>query len=246
MNQIVLITGASSGIGRQVAIDLSQDYSVILCGRNEENLNKTEEMCSPLHEHYAWKYDLGEITELENSLTQFLTERKLAVSYFVHCAGIMNMIPLKMVKYEVFEKALHINLTSVALIVKVLIKKINQSALKSCVFISSNISNRGAKAFGIYGAAKSGLDGLMRNLSIELAPNVRLNSILPGAVHTEMTSDIFANEEVVERMKKTYPLGLGETKDISSAVVFLLSDKARWITGQQITVDGGRTIDISG
>ena len=86
----------------------------------------------------------------------------------------------------------------------------------------------------------------MRNLAIELAPTVRINSILPGAVPTEMTSDIFENEELVERMKKTYPLGIGERKDISNSVQFLLSENSRWITGQQLTVDGGRTIDISG
>ena len=86
----------------------------------------------------------------------------------------------------------------------------------------------------------------MRCLAVELAPNVRVNSVLPGAVRTRMTEGIFANEEVVERMKSKYPLGLGDVSKIADAVSFLLSEKAAWITGQQITVDGGATIDITG
>ena len=86
----------------------------------------------------------------------------------------------------------------------------------------------------------------MRCLAVELAPNVRVNSVLPGAVRTRMTEGIFANAEVVERMKGQYPLGLGNPANIADAVAFLLSEKASWITGQQVTVDGGATIDITG
>ena len=125
-------------------------------------------------------------------------------------------------------------------------RRVNGDSLKSVVFISSNISNRGSKAFAAYGASKSGLDGLMRGLAVELAPNVRVNSVLPGAVRTRMTEGIFANAEVVERMKGQYPLGLGNPSNIADAAAFLLSEKASWITGQQLTVDGGATIDITG
>ena len=86
----------------------------------------------------------------------------------------------------------------------------------------------------------------MRSLAVELAPRVRLNSVLPGGVRTSMTEHMYQDEELVKRMAATYPLGLGEVNDIYEAVNFLLSDKARWITGQQCTVDGGRTINITG
>jgi NAD(P)-dependent dehydrogenase (short-subunit alcohol dehydrogenase family) len=85
----------------------------------------------------------------------------------------------------------------------------------------------------------------MRCLAIELAPNIRVNSILPGAVLTEMTQDIFDNEDVLKKMKETYPLGIGKTEDIYPVVDFLLSENSKWITGQQITVDGGRSINIT-
>ena len=97
-----------------------------------------------------------------------------------------------------------------------------------------------------YGASKAALDGLMRSLAVELAPKVRVNSVLPGAVITEMTKSIFENEEVSQRMSAQYPLGIGLPNDIAEAVSFLVSDHARWITGQQLTVDGGRSINITG
>ena len=86
----------------------------------------------------------------------------------------------------------------------------------------------------------------MRSLAVELAPRVRVNSVLPGGVRTAMTEHMYQDENLIERMAADYPLGLGEVKDIYMAVKFLLSDEARWVTGQQFTVDGGRTINITG
>lgn len=98
----------------------------------------------------------------------------------------------------------------------------------------------------VYGSSKAALDGLMRGLAVELAPKVRVNSVLPGAILTDMTADILNDEAVVRRMEGAYPLGLGNAEDISNTVKFLLSDDARWITGQQFYVDGGRTVNITG
>ena len=159
----------------------------------------------------------------------------------------MKLVPLKMISTDIINSTFATNLFSPSIILKVLSnRKINNSALSSVVFISSNISNFGAKAFSLYGASKAGLDGLMRNLAVELAPKVRINSVLPGAVRTDMTESIFNNVDTIKRMESTYPLGLGNIQDIYGIVEFLLSEKARWITGQQFTVDGGRTINISG
>jgi NAD(P)-dependent dehydrogenase (short-subunit alcohol dehydrogenase family) len=86
----------------------------------------------------------------------------------------------------------------------------------------------------------------MKSLAMELAPNIRVNAVLPGAVRTTLTEHIFEDENLINRMKETYPLGLGTTTDIYDAVKFLLSDESRWITGQQLYVDGGRTVNITG
>ena len=148
---------------------------------------------------------------------------------------------------DLIKATLATNVISAALIAKVLVqKKINASALESIVFVSSNISNYGAKAFSVYAASKGALDSLMRCLAVELAPRVRVNSVLPGAIQTGMTKNMFENTEVIDRMVKTYPLGFGKVEDIPPMIEFLLSEGSRWITGQQITIDGGRTINVTG
>jgi NAD(P)-dependent dehydrogenase (short-subunit alcohol dehydrogenase family) len=243
----ILVTGASSGLGRQIAIGLSANHNVILGGRNLDRLLETKKYCSINTEQIIFPADLSNITGLEEAITFLIKENDIEISQFVHCAGFMKMLPLKMITYDTIHKTFATNVFSAALIIKVLVnRKLNNSALNSIVLISSNISNFGAKAFSIYGSSKAGLDGLMRSLAIELAPKVRINSVLPGSIKTGMTESIFEDQETVERMEATYPLGLGDTRDIFEMVEFLLSQKARWITGQQFTVDGGRTINISG
>jgi len=242
-----LITGASSGIGRQIAIRLSEKYNIIINGRNSERLLETKSKCSISNDLLIWEYDLNKIDDLENSLAFFVRENEIEINKFVHSAGYMKMLPLKMVSTKEINTTFSVNVFAIAMIIKVLnSRKINKGSFKSSVLISSNISNFGAKAFSLYGASKAALDGLMRNLAIELAPKVRINSILPGAIQTEMTQSIFEDKELINRLKATYPLGLGDVNDIYEMVDFLLSDKAKWITGQQIVVDGGRTVDISG
>lgn len=246
-NSYLLITGASSGLGRVLAVNLSVAYNVILHGRDEDRLRQTLALCSNTNTHLLYKFDLTKLYKAEESLSAFITTNKIEISGFVHCAGYMKMLPLKMLSLPVLEKTFATNVFAASLMIKVLMsKKINNHALRSVVFISSNISNFGAKAFSMYAASKGAIDSLMRCLAVELAPGVRVNSVLPGAVKTEMTESIFGNEEVKIRMEKEYPLGLGSPEDIYEAVAFLLSDKAKWITGQQFTVDGGRTINISG
>ena len=245
--QYILVTGASSGIGSFIAKSVSKNYNVIIHGRDAEKINQVTAGCENLTQQLAFVADLQQYEDLETVLGKFITEKNIEVTGFVHCAGFMNMLPAKMTSVAAIQKTFSTNLFSAAIIVKVLLqRKVNASALKNVVFISSNISNFGAKAFSLYSASKAGLDGLMRSLAVELAPAVRVNSVLPGAIHTPMTTAIFQDEEKAKSMLSTYPLGEGFSEDISNMVEFLLSDKSKWITGQQFTVDGGRTIDISG
>ena len=243
----VLVTGASSGIGRAVAIELSRRYNLVLNGRDAARLEEAKSACCSDAEICLWPFDLGNVDALSDAFTAFMRDKGLQIASFVHCAGVSRLLPVRSTKLGDLRDTFNTNVFAPFLIVQTLAsRRTNGDALKSVVFISSNISNRGSKAFSAYGASKSGLDGLMRCLAVELAPNVRVNSVLPGAVRTRMTESIFANDEVVARMKSQYPLGLGKTGNIADAVSFLLSDKASWITGQQITVDGGATINITG
>ncbi len=240
----ILVTGASSGVGRELAIYLSQSYNLILNGRNEERLVETKSKCK--NEALIWRHDLTDVESIEGNLTSWLKEKGIAVSFFVHCAGLIKMAPLRSIDVKMLQDVFYTHVFAPELITKTLIsRKVNGKNLKSVVFISSNISNRGAAAFSAYGSSKAGLDGLMRNLSVELAPNVRVNSVLPGGMITEMTKDIFEDEDMKAQIEKNYPLGIGNPSYIAPVVEFLISEKSRWITGQQITVDGGRTTDIT-
>lgn len=241
----ILITGSSSGMGEEMAVQLSQDYNIIINGRDTERLQSVRDRLSE-GRHVVWQYDLVDVQNIEQSLISLIAENNIKIAHFVHSAGFMKMYPVKMLNAELFANSFNINVVSAALIAKTLVGRKNQKALESAVFVSSNISNFGAKAFSVYSAAKSGLDGLMRSLAMELAPDVRINSVLPGGIRTRMTEHMYQDEELINRMAATYPLGLGQTSDIYHAVRFLLSSEARWITGQQFTVDGGRTVNITG
>jgi len=243
----IFITGASSGIGRCLAVNLSRSSNIIIHGRNEERLEETRSLCSVDTKQLIFNFDLSKVNALESAVSSFISQNNIEISHFVHCAGFMKMTPLKMVTLELINTTFATNITSANLIVKLLInRKINNSALKSTVFVSSNISNFGAKAFSTYAASKGALDSLMRCLAVELAPNVRINSVLPGGIETEMTRSVYENKEVIDRILASYPLGAGKPEDIYEMVEFLLSERSRWITGQQFTVDGGRTINITG
>jgi NAD(P)-dependent dehydrogenase (short-subunit alcohol dehydrogenase family) len=243
----IIITGASQGIGRCLAINLSNYYNIVLHGRNLERLRETKSLCSIENKQIIFSCDLVETDKIESRLSEFIVANNIEIIHYVHCAGFMKMLPLKMVTLEMVNTTFTTNILSAIFFAKVLTqRKINGGSLKSIVFVSSNISNFGAKAFSVYAASKGALDSLMRCLAVELSPRIRINSVLPGAIKTPMTENIYENKETLEKIAITYPLGLGKPEDIFEIVHFLLSEKARWITGQQLTVDGGRTINISG
>lgn len=247
MKETVFLTGATAGIGEAIAIVLSKQYNIILSGRNIEKLESVKAKCDKESNVRLLPLDLSNMETLEKNLGDYITENKLTIEKFVHCAGFMKLVPLKLVSIDLMMETFKTNVFAANIIVKSLSnKRINNAALNNVVFISSNISNMGAKAMSTYGASKSALDGLMRSFAVELAPKVRVNSVLPGAVVTEMTKAIFDNEEVKARMSAQYPLGVGMPNDIADAVSFLLSNESRWVTGQQLTVDGARSINITG
>lgn len=241
-----LILGASSTIGEAIIKKLAPLKPLILHGRSISKLEEIVKGIDFVVPPLLWIYDLKDIDDIENQFIDFLQKHSLRVESVIHCAALLCIQPLKTIKLTTMIDVFNVNILSFSLIVKTLLHRNYKQYLKSVVIISSNISNRGAKAFSLYSATKGALDSMMRSLAVELAPKVRINSILPGAIRTSMTEDIFSNQELADRMHRDYPLGFGCPEDIANAVEFLLSENARWITGQQITVDGGRSINISG
>ncbi len=243
--KVVIVTGASSGIGQATAKLLSKTYRLLLCGRDEDRLKRTLEECEG-DDHLLWPFDLELVSDIQSSLTDIIKRNELKVYGLAHCAGMIKYLPVKFFSAEEFERVFKVNVIAAAMLLKTLTsKKNNGGVLCSVVFVSSNISNFGAVAHCLYSASKSALDGLMRSAAMELAPKTRVNSVLPGGIHTRMTEEIFSNSELVERMNASFPLGPGKAEDIATVIKFLIGDESRWITGQQLVVDGGRTINIT-
>lgn len=242
----VLITGASSGIGRNVAISLSSRYRLILGGRDIERLQKTQSECRNEDWHHCWPFDLAEVSALAEALPFVLRMCGARVTGFVHCAAQFNVLPVRSISIDEALTTMNTNTLSAMEITRLLLRKdVNYKALVNIVFVSSIASKFGAKGFSSYCASKAALDGLMRALAVELGPRVRVNSVLPGAVRTAMTETMYADPTVADGLTRDYPLGTGRPSDISDAVTFLLSDQARWITGHEMVVDGGRSANIS-
>ena len=242
----LLITGASSGLGRAMALQLSDRHRLILGGRDTTRLQQTLDNCKSPEKHLVWRSDLADFEKIAGELGEFLVKYDAHVSGYVHCAALLNILPLRRLSTAMIADSFRVNVFSAMEIIKTLTtKKINRQQLKTVVFVSSIASKFGAKGFSVYSATKGALDALMKSLAVELAPEIRVNSILPGALHTPMTESMFVDSELVAKFERTYPLGIGLPLDVINAVEFLLSDKARWITGQQLIIDGGRTSDIS-
>lgn len=241
-----LVTGASSGLGRAAAIRLAAGRALILHGRDLERLEATRQACADPERHVVWPFDLHNVGELAASLTPLLAGAGRAVEAFVHCAGMVTVLPMKSIDHRVAQEIMDVNFFSAVEIINLLLKKkVNGGRLANILFISSIWSRTGAKAHAAYCASKAALDGLMRALAVELAPAIRVNSILPGAIQTAMAERGLADPEIVEKLQKDYPMGIGKPEDIADAIEFVLSDKARWVTGQEMVIDGGRTVNMS-
>jgi NAD(P)-dependent dehydrogenase (short-subunit alcohol dehydrogenase family) len=242
----LLITGASSGLGREMALRFSSSHRVILGGRDEARLERTRGDCHTPDRHLVWRHDLMDVEGVAEALTHFLAAHDVRVNGLVHSAAQLTVLPLRSLAPSTVLDTFRTNVLSAIELVRTLTKKrVNHQRLRSVAFISSVASQFGAKGFSAYSASKGALDALMKSLAVELAPQVRVNSVLPGALRTAMTKSMFDDPQLAERLAGDYPLGIGNPADVVDAVEFLLSDKARWITGQQLVVDGGRTSNIT-
>ena len=237
----VLITGASSGIGRAIAVQLSNEYRIILSGRNMERLQETKEMCHG-EGHIIFVHDLAECKTIGDKLTAFLQEHQVSVFGFVHSAGISPIAPLRMTSLSQMFEIMNVNFFAAAIILKTLSnRKVNKKNLHNVVFVSSVAAIKGARGQAVYSASKGALNAFVKSMAIELAPNVRVNAVMPGGIRTAMTESLYDSMSALGKMDNNL-LGPGSVEDIAEAVSFFMSDKSRWITGETLVVDGGSCV----
>ena len=238
-----LVTGASSGVGRESSIILSKlGANLILVDINLEGLLKTQIDCKSSAKVLV--LDLTNSGSIKEKVLSVLPEFG-KLHGFVHVAGKPYISPLKTISEEKCAEVYALNTYSGIELAKVFTNKNVYAGEKgSIVFISSVYAIVGSAANVGYAMSKSALHGITKALSIELAPKgIRVNCVAPGFVRTNMmnnTKGVFEDNHI-ELLNKLHPLGLGEPADIAFSIAYLLSDAAKWVTGTILNVDGGFT-----
>ena len=244
-NKHIVVTGASSGLGRQTCITLSQlGARVSLVARNKERLLETLRMMEG-EGHNVFPFDVCEISEIEALVNQ-VCEKNGRLDGFVHAAGIGTVKPLSMTKYDFLLEMMQIHLFSFVEFVRIMAKKKFSNDGASIVGISSAGTIHSDKGKVAYAATKGALDSVVRPLAVELGElrGIRVNTVNPGWIKTEMYYEFIREfgEERMEEQLSTHVLGASETTEVSNLIAFLLSDATGKITGQNIVADSGWTI----
>ena len=240
-NRTVVVTGASSGIGRETAVVLSElGCRVILSGRRVEQLQATLELMTGGN-HSLERFDLNGLESIP-AWVKSLASQYGPLDGLVHSAGVQKTIGLRGLTVEVLHETFRVNLDSAIMLAKGFRQRECCRARSSIVFLSSVSALVGLPATAAYAASKAAIVGLTRSLASELVRDgIRVNCIAPGMVQSEMSEQIRSalSTEQFASIVAQYPLGLGTTWDVACAAAYLLSDAARWMTGQVLVLDGG-------
>ena len=243
--KIIVVTGASSGIGQQVAINCScMGAKVVLIGRNEERLAETKaqmEGCG----HMVVSYDLTDLSGIKDMVARIVAQMG-AIDGLVNCAGISATLPFKLMSPEKVEEMFKTNVFATIELTKQVLGIHNISKQgASVIFFASVMGCVGENAKSLYSLTKGALISGCRSLAIEYAPKkIRVNVVSPGVVETAINRNqpYLSDPEKRKITEGMHPLGLGTTEDVANACIYLLSDASRWVTGQNIIIDGGYTI----
>lgn len=234
----ILVTGASSGIGRSIAEECARRGAIlILLGRNQVRLNSVRDSLAG-EGHVAYSCDIrkeSDIVDMVSSLP--------VLDGLVNSAGINDKSLVKSLNREKIDKMFETNLFGPMLLIREILRSKRISPGASIVFISSISAQYAAISNALYASSKGAVDSFIRVLALEVAHrSIRVNGIRPGVVETPLL-DSYALKEELEEFKKSYPLGrIGRPEDIAYGVVYLLSDASKWVTGTIFNIDGGVTL----
>ena len=236
----ILVTGASSGIGRATAIACSKmGATMLITGRNEARLNDTFELL----EGSENKSVIADLSTPEGRST--LLENTDKIDGIVHCAGISGHKVFQFLKESEIAEMFEINFNTPMLLSRDFVKKKKINKGGSIVFITSTSGIISSYMGGcLYSSTKGALNGLIKGMALELATkDIRVNSVMPSMVSTPIMNGGQLTEEQFEEDKKRYPLKrYGYPEEVAYAVIYLLSDASAWTTGTNLLMDGGRSI----
>lgn len=232
----IMVTGASSGIGRGIAVACSKmGANIIIIGRNEHRLQETLQVLEG-NGHTMIKCDLTDNTMLVNSVSSLPN-----LDGIVHCAGIGQRIPCKVIHNVDVDNVMDINFKAPVILQAELLrqKKINKQA--SVIFIASIASWSPSIGNAVYSASKGAIISYANCLALELAPRkIRVNCISPAMVWTDLVFADGTEEEKLKEDEIKYPLErYGTPEDIANLAIYMLSDASSWMTGSNVKISGG-------
>jgi NAD(P)-dependent dehydrogenase (short-subunit alcohol dehydrogenase family) len=237
----VLITGSSSGIGRQIAISCSKmGATVIGTGRDTSKLDETLGLLSGAG-HLMVLADLTQASGRDSVVAAINNP----LEGIVHCAGISRLSPVRMMTEAHLLEIMAINVNAPMLLTQALLKKQKIQDGGSILFISSIAAHIGVAGVAGYSGSKAALLAMMRCLAMEVVKRkIRVNCLSPSLVETPLfeAMELQSGTSSMEQKRNDHPLGFGKPEDIANASVFFLSEASRWITGTTLVMDGGLTI----
>lgn len=242
--RVVIVTGASSGIGLATAVLLSQlGAKLVLVARSRERLELARAQLTGA-EHLVVPFDFSTPGVDVAAWVKAISAQTGPISGIVHCAGVQLIKPVRLLAEADLDAIMKVNVSAALLLAKGFRIKGVHAPGASVVFVSSVMGLVGAAGRTVYCASKGALGAMAKALALELAAeDIRVNCVAPGFVRTAMLeqSQATVGPEQMAAVEKLHPLGFGEPRDVANAVAYLVADTARWVTGTTLVVDGGYT-----
>lgn len=226
-NKTIIITGASSGLGKECALLFdSLGANLLITGRNFERLNETFKLLKNNNHRFL----AGDLSDEKHRLD--ITEKYPFYDGIVHFAAVQKLVPIRLASQQNFDFIYNNNFLNPTLLTRDLLNKNKLNNNASIIFTLSISAHIGTAGVGAYSSMKSGLQGIIRCLAMEQSKRgIRVNGISPAEIKTPMWKDLDV---------PTAPLGNGSPLDVAYAAAYLSSDASRWVTGTSIIIDGGR------